>query len=164
MLALLSVASQEQPVLRHDDLHRAPNRGQFQTTFQEHIGQIVLGQFVVSLAEVLESVGLLTPRQIWHVSNHQLITLPQQLGRPRQALRGNGRLMQILFTSFTDRQRLGQQRLYLIPVGSEQIALEAARRIDQRAENRRIAEGVVEAGHAGLEFGIVAGQRQPLLT
>ncbi len=72
--------------------------------------------------------------KIRDICNNELILLPEQLGRPSQALGSNRRLVQVVLLRLAHRQRPGQQRLYLAPVGRQQVALEAARRVDQRAE------------------------------
>jgi hypothetical protein len=151
--------------LRHNDLYHARpftpglssrgrgGKGELQAPLQKYVGQIVLGLQVVRFAILLQCVVLPAPGEVRHVGNDQAITPIQQPGSVQQAGSGQrqapGIVIQLLPRSPRRSRRLSrqgklQQVFQIIEAGLEQVVLQAARRVQQAAQQRPLGKARVQ--------------------
>jgi len=83
MLSLPLIAAQEQPVLRHNYLHKPGTSWQreFEASLKKYVCEVVLGRRVMSSAVVPERIGLFPTREIRNVSDDEVIAAVKNASR-----------------------------------------------------------------------------------
>ena len=117
---------------------------QLQAALQKHVGQVVFGVGVMLGAIGFQRVVLLAARQVRHVGNHQVVAPLQQPGGVEQAPGAQGQFQQFAVgriggAAFLG-QRLGQQLAQRLHVGGGQVVLQAARGVEQAAQQRGLGK------------------------
>jgi hypothetical protein len=109
---------------------------------------------VMRFAIVFQRLALLAARQIGHVGHHQVVARIQQPGRIQQALRAVSARSQLSscnslacphsVAGLLGGQRPPQQLAQRLEAGRGQVVLQAARRVQQAAQQRRLGKAGVQ--------------------
>ena len=158
-----AIAGQEEPVLRRHQRVGTPLHRKRPAALEEDRRQVRLGVGIVLLAELLQLICLLAPRQIGHVGGDQRIAPGQQPGRAGHAARGlaeEGRRRVVRRP--LARQRPLQQRLHLREVDHEEpVPRRDGAGVDQAAQRGRISKERVKLCQRVREPSVLARQAPP---